>query len=170
MGSADASGRGVRYPSQPTKNLQSNYKDMRKCTKCGIDKKEEFFGINKGRNGHSYRRNTCIECIKIYQRVNRREYRKNRYERLKDHYTYLSKEYRKKHPEKRMANIIYMNAVGSGKIKKKNCEYPNGKCEGQVQAHHWDYKKPLEVTFLCRKHHILADNVRRLKEKYLLKT
>lgn len=37
-----------------------------------------------------------------------------------------------------------------GKIKKKSCEI----CGNEAQMHHNDYSKPLEITWLCREHHI----------------
>lgn len=33
------------------------------------------------------------------------------------------------------------------------CERQGDGCQGKVQAHHDDYAKPLEVRWLCRKHH-----------------
>lgn len=29
-----------------------------------------------------------------------------------------------------------------------------GYCAGRIEAHHEDYEKPLEVTWLCRRHHV----------------
>ena len=46
-------------------------------------------------------------------------------------------------------------AVKKGEIKRKECEYPG--CSKLGHGHHWDYQKPLEVTWLCPKHHAIAD-------------
>lgn len=52
-------------------------------------------------------------------------------------------------PEKIRARRLLANAVKAGKIQRRPCF-----C-GEIQgfAHHADYSKPLEVTWLCRKHH-----------------
>lgn len=44
-------------------------------------------------------------------------------------------------------------AVASGRLKKLSCEHLGNGCRGVVDAHHDDYSKPLEVRWLCRKHH-----------------
>lgn len=68
------------------------------------------------------------------------------------------KENRKKHSElseeqKLKANCrSYLNQyVKRGKIIKQPCEVCG---DLNVQAHHEDYTKPLEVNWLCVKHHI----------------
>lgn len=40
-----------------------------------------------------------------------------------------------------------------GKIERKPCEIEG--CQEKPQMHHDDYSKPLEVRWLCRKHHLL---------------
>ncbi len=46
------------------------------------------------------------------------------------------------------------SAIRAGKLKKLPCE----KCgiQEDVHGHHSDYKKPLDVTWLCRPHHLEA--------------
>jgi ribosomal protein S27AE len=45
----------------------------------------------------------------------------------------------------------YLNVyIRRGKVVKKPCEVCGDKT---VQAYHDDYKKPLEVRWMCRKHH-----------------
>lgn len=56
---------------------------------------------------------------------------------------------------KRMKHSVRHNlryALKIGKIKKMPCEY--GDCtESKVEAHHADYNLPLDVIWLCKKHH-----------------
>jgi hypothetical protein len=49
---------------------------------------------------------------------------------------------------------VYM-AVRSGKLKRSPCYCG----EVQVEGHHKDYSKPLEVIWLCKKHHSQADKL-----------
>lgn len=59
--------------------------------------------------------------------------------------------YRKRNREKINAHAALNRAVNSGKIKKQPCSAcGNNKSEG----HHKDYSKPLDVIWVCRKHHI----------------
>ncbi len=44
---------------------------------------------------------------------------------------------------------ILNHAIRDGKIKRDVCK----KCGDPAEAHHPDYKKPLEVEWLCFKHH-----------------
>lgn len=53
-------------------------------------------------------------------------------------------------PEKRKAYYAVHNATARGKIKKMPCEVCG---EVKSEAHHHDYSKPLDVMWVCRKHH-----------------
>lgn len=67
------------------------------------------------------------------------------------------REWRKTHPlegeAKKKANArSYLHmAVRRGKIEKLPCEVCH---DPKVEAHHDDYDKPLEVRWLCKKHHL----------------
>lgn len=55
-----------------------------------------------------------------------------------------------KNPHKRSAQISVGNAIRDGKLVRLPC----GICGNTTaDAHHDDYSKPLEVRWLCRKHH-----------------
>ena len=58
---------------------------------------------------------------------------------------------RAKHPEKRIAQSAVSAAIKNGKLIRGNCE----KCGATelIHGHHDDYSKPLEVRWLCPKHH-----------------
>jgi hypothetical protein len=55
-----------------------------------------------------------------------------------------------KWPEKAKARYAVNNAIRDGLLIRKSCE----RCaDPKSEAHHDDYSKPLEVTWLCNKHH-----------------
>jgi len=57
------------------------------------------------------------------------------------------RKYREKNAWKHLARTTLGYALRSGKITKQPC----ARCGAiEVQAHHTDYTKPLEVTWLCR--------------------
>jgi hypothetical protein len=58
-----------------------------------------------------------------------------------------------RNPEKRAAHLILGTAVRYGKIVKPTACQRCG-AEGRVEAHHADYSKPLEVEWLCKRHHL----------------
>lgn len=76
-------------------------------------------------------------------RIKTKEQRKRLYE--------LTKESRRKFPEKFKARARLKRAVRLGKIKKCPCRVC-GTLE-KVEGHHFDYSKPLDVVWLCTKHH-----------------
>jgi hypothetical protein len=62
--------------------------------------------------------------------------------------------YKRRYPEKCAARKEVWKAIRKGILTKKPC-LVCGKAE--VHAHHPDYSKPLDVLWLCRKHHDIAD-------------
>jgi hypothetical protein len=58
--------------------------------------------------------------------------------------------YRKKYPQKRLAQQAVERAVRRGTLIRKVCEVCGKR---NSEAHHDDYSKPLDVRWLCRKHH-----------------
>lgn len=100
--------------------------------------------------------NKCKACTRY-------DVRQNRVARL-DYYQAYDRERSKKpqrletlrksqarHPEKQWARMTLHNAVARGKIVKQPCEQCGNP---RTDAHHYDYTKPLEVAWLCRKHHM----------------
>lgn len=113
----------------------------------------------------------CSECLKIRDRnrPNAKErndrFKKAESERLKDpkirtERNALKAKWQEKNHIKRAAHIITGNAIRDGKLIKERCE----KCgEAKVDGHHDDYEKPLEVRWLCKKHH--AEHHKQEREK-----
>lgn len=57
-----------------------------------------------------------------------------------------------RNPEKRKAHIATNNAIRDGKLKRLPCEL----CHvDKAQAHHADYRKPLEVRWFCAECHAM---------------
>lgn len=59
--------------------------------------------------------------------------------------------YAKRYPVKNAAQTMLGNAVQAGKIKRLPCEVCGA---DKAHGHHDDYSKPLDVRWLCRKHHV----------------
>ena len=66
-------------------------------------------------------------------------------------------------PEKKKAHNIVNSALRSGKIHRHPCFI----CGNKAQAHHEDYSKPLEVIWVCLKHH--AEIHIKINEQKLMK-
>ena len=133
---------------------------MKMCTQCG-EAGEFYKGASK-----------CKECIKVAVRNNRaanldyyREYDRLRAmsrKRVAARKAYAATERGKqvirgvrerwldRNAFKRVAQITVGNAIRDGKLLRKPCE----KCGAKADAHHDDYSKPLDVRWLCRKHHM----------------
>jgi hypothetical protein len=62
---------------------------------------------------------------------------------------------RAQNPAKYKAVTAVGNALRDGKLVRGPCESAGHDCAGAIHAHHDDYSKPLEVRWLCRRHHEL---------------
>lgn len=126
---------------------------MKTCFKC-LQKKPlaDFYKHGRMADGHL---NKCKECAKIDVRA---EYRANRkkkqeYERKRaklPHRKKRARELAMRHRDKTVARAALAYSVKTGKVQPKPCEECGSK---QVQAHHEDYSKPLDVVWLCFAHH-----------------
>ncbi len=143
---------------------------MKTCRDCFKAKPfSEFYSHEKMKDG---KLNKCIDCVKARVRRHRkanleiiraydrqRGRTKDRLERARIYSrkrnksgvgTISSRNWRNKNPEKYNAHIKLNNAVRDGKVRKGKCR----KCRSKrSEGHHLDYSKPLEVFWLCRKHH-----------------
>jgi len=112
---------------------------------------------------HHYRKNRKTrrsEARRYYHdnRQSRRRYATGYRKRKKKPYANAFKanrEYRGRNPEKYKAHGLVSTALSRGKLKKKPCELCGS---SNVEAHHNDYSKPLEVRWLCPKHHAIIHN------------
>ena len=144
---------------------------MKTCFKCDKTKPlTEFYRHPRMADG---RLGKCKECTKRDVRENRRaridyytEYEKRR--ALLPHRVDARNAYAKsaagkiansrakrnwlaRNSDKRAAHIILGNAVRAGRITKLPCEVCGS--TRRIHGHHDDYAKPLEVVWLCPRHH-----------------
>lgn len=115
---------------------------MATCARCHEEKpREEFHKCSYHSSGiNSY----CKSC----NREQRKIWRKQNPERVMNH----TRSQRLKNPEKDRAYASLYMAVKTGKVHKSgSCEMCGKQCF--TYGHHYDYSKPLEVTWLCRKCH-----------------
>jgi hypothetical protein len=118
---------------------------------------------------------TCKECLKkknstperkLAKKLNDAKYSKTERGKLrirkgKERYKGTEKfvaagrrgtaKHKKKYPEKNRARVLVGRAIVDGRLVRQPCEV----CGDQKShAHHEDYSKPLDVMWLCHKHHI----------------
>lgn len=59
--------------------------------------------------------------------------------------------YKRKHPERNAAHVAVRDALRTGVLVKGPCEVCG---DHKVEGHHDDYLLPLDVRWLCRRHHL----------------
>lgn len=125
---------------------------MKHCNACDTTKDDsEFHKRKASRDGLAAR---CKSCQKEYDKARlrdpkrmkmRRDYQKT--ERGRAAHNRATKKWVEKNTIKRAVHIITGNAIRDGLLIKQDCEKCG--CSSQIQAHHDDYAKPLEVRWLC---------------------
>ena len=71
------------------------------------------------------------------------------------------REYWRNSYDKVVCNCLVQRAKKKGLLRERPCEVCG---ELKVEAHHDDYTKPLDVRWLCKRHHADADRERRKRE------
>lgn len=130
--------------------------DSKQCSVCGETKPlDDFPRHRRGRHGRAY---DCRKCRAAYDaspdRLARKVAANKRYrstEKGKSANNAHAVRYHRRHPEKLRAVQLVHEAVQRGDLTKNPCE----RCGAtdQVQGHHDDYSKPLEVRWLCQQCH-----------------
>lgn len=142
--------------------------DTKKCASCNQSKPLTEFHKNKGHkdglnsycNACSYEKYTEWR-LKNKERYNKliSEYHKKKRAEIPGIYNKHRNNNRKKYPEKAKAQGIITYELKRGRLTKKPCIICN---EEKVEAHHPDYSKPLEVVWLCKKHHVEEEKIKSL--------
>ncbi|WP_146129287.1 hypothetical protein [Burkholderia gladioli] len=126
--------------------------DARVCSACG----HQYFVTE------SMVRNRYYPCSKCASKKAVEYARKNREKKRAWNNAYSARNsakradrtaaWRANHPQKRLAHQAVQSAVRNGSLIKLPCAVC-GQIE-KVHAHHDDYSKPLDVIWLCHKHHM----------------
>lgn len=112
------------------------------CNVCKIQLNDENSYLKHGGN---------LLCKTHYNLIKNAQKKATGYRASKEYYKKNAKRMYKKYPERWRARSLVNYAVKTGAlIKPKHCERCKDK---KVEGHHEDYSKPLEVMWLCRKHH-----------------
>lgn len=155
--------------SMTPNRYDSNLKKVRTCRECGAKSDSSRFYPNITTH--------CAVCwaksVKAKRDANLDEYRAKdrarsdqpqRVEARREYQLTITAERKSKYirknwakyPEKRAANVLLGNGVARGIINKpSNCEICNAECSTpkSLHAHHEDYSKPFDVTWMCRTCH-----------------
>lgn len=144
--------------------------EAKKCQKCGESKpRADFYPHPKAADGLLSK---CKTCHKRDVRENRalkadkyKEYEKSRapaphrvsarseYQATpegKEAIRRAKRKFDRERPEQRKANFAVSNAIRDKRLLRGPCEVCGSL---KVQGHHDDYNKPLDVRWLCVKHH-----------------
>ena len=130
---------------------------MKKCSCCGVERSESDFQVRKAsKDGLTASCKLCLkERDKIRDQSLERKKRKLEYQKTdagKASAAKSTKKYQLTYPLSRAAHIIVGNAIRDGRLIKINeCEICGS--NKNIQAHHSDYTKPMDVNWYCQKCH-----------------
>lgn len=144
---------------------------MKTCRDCHVEKPAtDFYPHPRMADGRLNKCKTCvkarisrhrrnnIEKIRAYDQIRnrlphrleiRRKYAKT--EAGKRVRATANSAWRQREPEKTAAHTILNHAIRDGKVKKGPCSVCGLK--KKIHGHHEDYSKPLDVIWVCDKHH-----------------
>jgi len=116
-----------------------------RCKVCHTHQTLEWYEKN---------REKMLAWTREYERVNRSkklqrnaEWRKNNVELMREH----TRRWRAADPKRRLAHSLVQYELAAGRMVRQPCEVC-GATE-LIDAHHDDYNRPLDVRWLCKKHH-----------------
>ena len=126
------------------------------CKDCGLEKNtNDFYGV-QGECKECTRKRVSAFYRKNIERYKRYDMKRNKEPERKANRLKYQQRYRAKNPQKYLARQKAIRALARGDIVKEPC----GVCGSKnVEAHHEDHAKPLEVVWLCRKHHREVDRL-----------
>jgi hypothetical protein len=139
---------------------------MKTCRGCNQPKPlDEFYQHPQMGDGRLNFCKTCVcekvrshrirnESVRIYDRE------RSKTPERKRHLKRITREWNEKNPDGYKAHYLISNAVRDGRIIKKPC----ASCGSmkRIHAHHHDYSKPLDVTWLCARCHAAVHAAERM--------
>lgn len=145
---------------------------VKTCFKCGVEKPlSEFYRHPQMGDGHLGKCKACtrrdvylnrLAKIDHYQEYDRKRFAETWHRRICSA-SWLHSD-REANREKHVARSAVIHAIRDGRLRRGPCEVCG--CV-EVQGHHDDYSKPLEVRWLCVKHHFEAH--RKYDDNYQLR-
>lgn len=115
---------------------------MKRCSKCSKEKEDKEFYNPPSLLGKLS--SACRKCTRKRIVIYKKKHRKKG-----------GKMYR--HGYKSLCRRITSRAYIEGYIPKSQCQ-DLGCSLMKVQGHHWSYKRPIDVIWVCQRHHTRADN------------
>ena len=116
------------------------------CSKCHKVFDETIENFPPSKVSKSGLNSWCRACKGKNDIIYSRKYRKEHKETI----ARKLKEYLKRYPKRYKAMNLANKAIRKGELKRKPCEVCGAL---KVHAHHEDYSQPLNVKWLCPKHH-----------------
>lgn len=130
---------------------------MKTCILCNTEKPlTEFYRHPQMADGRLGRCKECHkEAVRLNYRANKPKYQLYDQARAKTPsrkamLLEYQRQRRQRFPMKAVAWNAVNNAVRDGRLKRQPCEVCGAT---EVEAHHPDYSRPLDVRWLCFKHH-----------------
>lgn len=131
---------------------------MKTCFKCDRTLPlTEFYRHPRMADGHVGKCKACARAdVSAYAQENPDVIRKRKldYSRTEAGKAVLRRSYAKrkvKHPDRLKVNGIVGNAMKLGKLTPLPCFVCGA---AKTEGHHADYSRPLDVVWLCKKHHV----------------
>ena len=131
---------------------------MKKCFKCKIKKPLTKFYKHRemkdkllGKCKLCTRKDAKKRYYKKRKQILEYEKRRTQTEERKEQLRIYKRRYNLKFPGKRRARMKVNSYLKNGRLIKGDCETCGDK---NTEAHHTDYRKHLDVMWLCKKHHL----------------
>ena len=130
---------------------------MKQCFRCGARKPlSEFHRHPRMADGHLGKCKTCA-CRDVQLNRKKKLARYAAYERIRSlrperkvQMLKYQRQRRMRNPEKTKTRTATAWAIKTGRLQRLPCEVCGNP---KSQAHHEDYSKPLQIRWLCFKHH-----------------